>query len=159
MLCSFCNVSHISFSDDDATDEIPWSRRRGGDRLRRKRESAATKKISPQYDSRGKVHDSKKDRDENDLIRQGGRDLKARKDVVGITERINVSCSDGTVGFLNDDYCDCSDGSDEPGTSACSNLLVNKRMFQCSDGNGKTFTSRVQDGIIDCADGSDEVLL
>jgi len=34
---------------------------------------------------------------------------------------------------LNDNYCDCSDGSDEPNTSACSHLLVGKRVFSCDN--------------------------
>jgi protein kinase C substrate 80K-H len=63
-------------------------------------------------------------------------------------------------GVLNDDYCDCQDGSDEPLTSACSHLLVNNRTFSCpSIVSGKTiklFPSRIRDGIVDCSDGSDE---
>mmetsp|Transcript_22846 Transcript_22846/g.50740 ORF Transcript_22846/g.50740 Transcript_22846/m.50740 type:complete len:404 (+) Transcript_22846:121-1332(+) len=93
-----------------------------------------------------------------------------------------VTCTDGTVGFLNDDYCDClGDGLDEPDTSACSNLLVQAKTFECGrrgrasgDGGGGgrdtsdndndkkepprewIYASRVNDGIIDCSDGSDE---
>ncbi|XP_059168409.1 glucosidase 2 subunit beta-like isoform X1 [Physella acuta] len=55
---------------------------------------------------------------------------------------------------VNDDYCDCADGSDEPGTSACSNGL-----FYCENKSIKgsyIMSSRVNDGICDCCDGSDE---
>ncbi|XP_014786748.1 uncharacterized protein LOC106881055 [Octopus bimaculoides] len=57
---------------------------------------------------------------------------------------------------LNDDFCDCNDNSDEPGTSACQSS-----KFYCTfqlEGLKPQFTwsSRVQDGICDCCDGSDE---
>ncbi|GAB2294064.1 hypothetical protein Dimus_028280 [Dionaea muscipula] len=69
-----------------------------------------------------------------------------------------IRCKDGSKRFnrsqLNDDFCDCPDGSDEPGTSACPN-----GSFYCRNvGHVATilFSSRVNDGICDCCDGSDE---
>ncbi len=62
-------------------------------------------------------------------------------------------------GILNDDYCDCPDGSDEPNTSACSHILVGKKVFSCNEhgiDGGKIFSSRVMDGIVDCQNGKDE---
>ncbi|KAL1687144.1 glucosidase II beta subunit-like-domain-containing protein [Schizophyllum commune] len=69
-------------------------------------------------------------------------------------------CLDGSKeipwDFVNDDSCDCPDGSDEPGTSACPNST-----FYCSNEGhiGATIpSSRVNDGICEaeCCDGSDE---
>ncbi|KAL7686871.1 putative mannose-6-phosphate receptor binding domain superfamily, glucosidase II beta subunit [Plasmopara halstedii] len=58
---------------------------------------------------------------------------------------------------VNDEFCDCDDGQDEPGTAACSYL--SSAQFYCEN-NGllseKIHTSRVHDGICDCCDGSDE---
>ncbi|XP_075492979.1 glucosidase 2 subunit beta isoform X1 [Primulina tabacum] len=76
----------------------------------------------------------------------------------GLSSRGTIKCKDGSKKFnkshLNDDFCDCADGSDEPGTSACPN-----GKFFCKN-TGHTplvlYSSRVNDGICDCCDGSDE---
>eukprot|EP00558_Chaetoceros_sp_UNC1202_P003471 CAMPEP_0197249114 /NCGR_PEP_ID=MMETSP1429-20130617/45087_1 /TAXON_ID=49237 /ORGANISM="Chaetoceros sp., Strain UNC1202" /LENGTH=100 /DNA_ID=CAMNT_0042710547 /DNA_START=1 /DNA_END=303 /DNA_ORIENTATION=- len=71
-------------------------------------------------------------------------------------EKTNITCSDGSIGVVNDDYCDCLNGEDELDTSACSNVLVQTTSFKCDDGTGLIFASRVHDGVHDCPDGSDE---
>ncbi|KAI8605141.1 glucosidase II beta subunit-like-domain-containing protein [Dissophora ornata] len=72
----------------------------------------------------------------------------------------NWRCLDGskTIAYaaINDDYCDCPDGSDEPGTPACGNAY-----YYCQNvGHTPAYikTSRLNDGVCDseCCDGTDE---
>lgn len=80
------------------------------------------------------------------------------------------SCADGSalmwLAAVNDDYCDCADGSDEPGTAACahSDAYEQTALFECTkskrDGQSRVVqripVSMVDDGICDCCDGADE---
>lgn len=56
---------------------------------------------------------------------------------------------------VNDDYCDCFDGTDEPATDACTES-VEDPGFRCADNGQSVFRSRIMDGLRDCEDGSDE---
>lgn len=69
-----------------------------------------------------------------------------------------IKCKDGSKIFnrdrINDNFCDCVDGTDEPGTSACPT-----GKFYCRNVGSMPrflFSSRVNDRICDCCDGSDE---
>ncbi|XP_076951436.1 glucosidase 2 subunit beta-like [Bidens hawaiensis] len=69
-----------------------------------------------------------------------------------------ISCKDGSNSFtrdrINDEFCDCVDGTDEPGTNACPTA-----KFYCRNAGSSPrflFSSRVNDQICDCCDGSDE---
>ena len=70
----------------------------------------------------------------------------------------DFTCLDGSAtlpfSLVNDDYCDCKDGSDEPGTAACAT-----GHFYCPNKGFRPFeiqSSRVNDGVCDCCDGADE---
>ncbi|KAK9786586.1 hypothetical protein WJX73_004059 [Symbiochloris irregularis] len=70
----------------------------------------------------------------------------------------SFKCFDGSKSMphkrINDNYCDCIDGSDEPGSSACWNgrFYCRNRGYEPKVVN----SSMVDDGICDCCDGTDE---
>lgn len=70
----------------------------------------------------------------------------------------DFECLDGSLlipfANVNDNYCDCADASDEPGTSACGN-----GVFYCENAGHQPYyvpSSWVNDGVCDCCDASDE---
>ena len=86
--------------------------------------------------------------------------------VGGDTETATFACAGAAIplSWVDDDFCDCADGSDETATAACASISPPPR-FACArwiDGVGGLSTarsipaSRVGDGVCDCCDGSDE---
>uniref|UniRef100_A0AC35U0V9 Glucosidase 2 subunit beta n=1 Tax=Rhabditophanes sp. KR3021 TaxID=114890 RepID=A0AC35U0V9_9BILA len=70
----------------------------------------------------------------------------------------DFQCRDGSKNIpfdsVNDNYCDCDDGSDEPSTGACPDTF-----FYCSNDGFRPEnipSSRVGDTICDCCSGEDE---
>ncbi|KAG8341796.1 putative protein kinase C substrate protein, heavy chain [Trypanosoma vivax] len=90
------------------------------------------------------------------------------KHYASLKEEDSFKCLNGDASIIgrqvNDNYCDCSDGSDEPGTSACTITGGKYKtpkgwMFRCKNIGFKLEEinhNRVNDGICDCCDGSDE---
>ncbi len=95
---------------------------------------------------------------------------------LALTKASDLSCINGftkkevviPVSKINDGYCDCIDGSDELLTDACSGsqnwagtgdhrgVMGDESRYHCPQQNIYLPLSRLNDGICDCCDGSDE---
>mmetsp|Transcript_143550 Transcript_143550/g.459106 ORF Transcript_143550/g.459106 Transcript_143550/m.459106 type:complete len:164 (-) Transcript_143550:23-514(-) len=90
----------------------------------------------------------------------GPQDLSRYPDAAGASAFRCLSTPEGAalpLDAINDDFCDCADGSDEPGTGACAGQSTT--MFYCPNPGSfpsYVYASRVNDGVCDCCDGSDE---
>eukprot|EP00930_Biecheleria_cincta_P088251 TRINITY_DN77490_c0_g1_i1.p1 TRINITY_DN77490_c0_g1~~TRINITY_DN77490_c0_g1_i1.p1 ORF type:complete len:430 (-),score=72.77 TRINITY_DN77490_c0_g1_i1:232-1521(-) len=116
-----------------------------------------------------------------ELIRGAPRDAQ-EKYAMQIQAGAGFHCFDKSKSFenfevVNDDYCDCPDGSDEPGTSACAGIAsLALKGFACAWAKGGDVASEssvasmgslvgptgivrlgsVNDNICDCCGGEDE---
>ncbi|KUF82303.1 Glucosidase 2 subunit beta [Phytophthora nicotianae] len=84
-------------------------------------------------------------------------------DIKTDTDESKETCVDSLpIDLVDDDYCDCQDGSDEPNTSACSHVLLHSETppfgpeFNCKADDKMVSLAFVHDGVCDCCDGSDE---
>eukprot|EP00439_Symbiodinium_sp_Y106_P034266 s2514_g4.t1 len=90
------------------------------------------------------------------MVRGVAPDLQGRYN--GATFRCGSTTKEVQIAEVNDDFCDCPDGSDEPGTGACAGASQ-EALFHCANAGSAArlvYVSRVGDGICDCCDGSDE---
>lgn len=115
-----------------------------------------------------------------ETVRVRGVALVAQQRYLAMREAGGFDCTDGSASFasfadvVNDDFCDCKDGSDEPGTSACSGAIglpsgpAEAPGFACgwhlepaalAEHKARARVVRlsaVNDGICDCCGGEDE---
>ena len=91
---------------------------------------------------------------------------------LGSGEHVHTVAPDGArcvnslaATLVNDDFCDCADGSDETRTSACAHVdwhampVAARPQFVCQNYGHipkNLSPSRVSDGVCDCCDGTDE---
>jgi len=89
----------------------------------------------------------------NDWIKRRSRKIDEKEEA---TFSCLISGEQIPLSSVNDDYCDCTDFTDEPSTNACP-----ENRFYCLNQKDVAHpisipSSRVNDGICDCCDGSDE---
>jgi len=116
--------------------------------------------VGKRTDKWNQPHHSKLIRDTNGrtISLRGSRDQDLARYLPNVNGKFVCFASRTEIDFVkvNDDYCDCPvDGSDEPGTNACSN-----GFFYCEKSSRKSPVRipsyKVNDGYCDCCDGSDE---